>query len=252
MATSSTTKEVRATYSDTTVRVYQAYNPDIATAAVQAQHFVAPWIPGRMTWIKPSAIWMGYRSGWASKDANQARILAIDLHRAGFDWLLENAALAKSQAPDARHDIIVQWDPERALGNGPQGSPPLKEKDAYTHAVPLVRSIQIGLRGAATAKYGAGGLIAHIEDVTENFATIGALLAMGDIEGAAKLLPAEEVYPLPPDLAILKADVKTAEQDEKTADNLATIGGDVNEPKARQSDEEQNTPKNRRWRVNEK
>ena len=61
-----------------TVRVYQAYNAAIADAALAAQHFVPPWQEGRMTWIKPSATWMGYRSGWGQKDRNQCRILAVN------------------------------------------------------------------------------------------------------------------------------------------------------------------------------
>ena len=88
------TREIRAVWSNATVRVYQAYNAEIAEAAVRAQRFVAPWRPERMTWIKPSAVWMGYRCGWAAKDANQARVLAIDLYRAAFDALLCEAVLS--------------------------------------------------------------------------------------------------------------------------------------------------------------
>ena len=47
------TREIRAIYDDRVVRVYQAYNPEIADAAVAAQRFVSPWSPNRMTWIKP-------------------------------------------------------------------------------------------------------------------------------------------------------------------------------------------------------
>ena len=76
-----------------------------------------------MTWIKPSFVWMGYRCGWSRKDANQSRVLALDLHRAAFDKLLLDAVLASSQAARGERvdagsssDIVVQWDPERALG----------------------------------------------------------------------------------------------------------------------------------------
>jgi hypothetical protein len=44
----------------------------------------------RMTWIKPSFLWMMYRSGWGKKDSGQNRILAIDITREGFEWVLEN------------------------------------------------------------------------------------------------------------------------------------------------------------------
>ena len=92
------TREIRAIYDDRVVRVYQAYNAEIADAAVAAQRFVSPWKEGRMTWIKPSFVWMGYRCGWSRKDANQSRVLALDLHRAAFDKLLVDAVLASSQA----------------------------------------------------------------------------------------------------------------------------------------------------------
>jgi len=195
------TREIRAVFTDTTVRVYQAYNAEIADAAVQAQRFVPPWKPGRMTWIKPSAIWMGYRCGWAAKDKNQARVLAVDLHRHAFDGLLREAVVASHQAPreervapagaDHSADVIVQWDPERALG-GPDG------KDALTHPLPAQRSLQMGLRGDATHRYAAeGGLIARITDVTELFTAVRAQLAAGSIEAALALLPTERPYPVP-------------------------------------------------------
>jgi hypothetical protein len=75
-------REVRAAFSDTTVRVYQAYSPAIADKAVVAQRFVPPFSRERMTWIMPSFTWMMYRSGWAEKEG-QERILAIDILRSG-------------------------------------------------------------------------------------------------------------------------------------------------------------------------
>lgn len=35
----------------------------------------------RMTWIKPSFLWMMYRAGWGFKDKGQRRVLAIDISR---------------------------------------------------------------------------------------------------------------------------------------------------------------------------
>eukprot|EP00746_Dinoflagellata_sp_MGD_P000812 gnl/MRDRNA2_/MRDRNA2_101481_c0_seq1.p1 gnl/MRDRNA2_/MRDRNA2_101481_c0~~gnl/MRDRNA2_/MRDRNA2_101481_c0_seq1.p1 ORF type:complete len:263 (+),score=67.33 gnl/MRDRNA2_/MRDRNA2_101481_c0_seq1:40-828(+) len=185
-------REVRATFTAKTVRVYQAYNDQIADAAVAAQRFVAPWKPHRMTWIKPSAIWMGYRCGWGGKDKNQARVLAVDLHREAFDSLLREAQLAKRQKGSP--DVVVQWDPERALGG--QG-----DKNAFTHPI-SARSLQMGLRFEATQMY-AEKYIAAITDVTSLFHSIGDLLEAGDVASATDLLPKEEMYPLPPDLAIL-------------------------------------------------
>jgi hypothetical protein len=46
-----------------------------------------------MTWIKPSFLWMMYRSGWATKQ-NQEYILAIKMKRSGFEWALKNSCLS--------------------------------------------------------------------------------------------------------------------------------------------------------------
>lgn len=192
-------REVRAVYSERTVRVYQAYNDEIADAAVEHQSFVAPWKPGRMTWVKPSAIWMGYRCGWSQKDKNQARVLAVDLHREAFDLLLSEARLAKSQ-DEGPCDVVVQWDPERGLG-GPKG------KDAFTHPMDF-RSLQMGIRGEMTKRF-AQEFIAQITDVTRIFQEIGRELEHGNIDGAFAKLPREEVYPLPENLAILQIPTPT-------------------------------------------
>ncbi|MDR7325687.1 hypothetical protein J2S44_005937 [Catenuloplanes niger] len=51
-------RQVRAVFTDRTITVYQAYSPEIALPALAAGHFVPPFRPGRMTWIKPSFRWM--------------------------------------------------------------------------------------------------------------------------------------------------------------------------------------------------
>ena len=147
---------------------------------------------------------MGYRCGWSRKDANQSRVLALDLHRAAFDKLLLDAVLASSQAARGERvdagsssDIVVQWDPERALG-GDGG------RHAYTHPTPAQRSLQMGLRGEATRLLAAAedGIIAAITDVTSAFAAVGAHLEAGEVDAAAALLPTERLYPLPAGCAI--------------------------------------------------
>ena len=65
-------KEIRADYDRETIVVYQAYRPEIADPAVEAQRFVPPFSFGRMTWIKPSFLWMMERCGRARKPG-QAR-----------------------------------------------------------------------------------------------------------------------------------------------------------------------------------
>ena len=72
-------RQVRAKHDDETLVVYQAYSPQIAAPAVAAGTFVAPFKRDRMTWIKPSFLWMMYRCGWATKPG-QERVLAVDDH----------------------------------------------------------------------------------------------------------------------------------------------------------------------------
>ena len=90
----------------------------------------------------------------------------------------------------------LRWDPERGLG-GPAG------REACTHALPDVRSLQMGLRSPATDFYAAEA-IARITDVTDLFHSVGVALAAGEIEAAEALLPQEQRYPLPPELPILE------------------------------------------------
>jgi hypothetical protein len=181
-------RQIRALYTDTTITVYQAYSNQIAEPALQAQRFVPPFQMSRMTWIKPSFLWMMYRSGWGTKDG-QERVLAIDITRSGFQWCLENACLshfdpaihdseaawqqAKEQSP-----VRVQWDPERSIR--------LARLD--------YRSIQIGLSGPAVEKY-VGDWIAHIRDVTSLAREIHRLVDAGANTAAEKLLPQEVHYP---------------------------------------------------------
>mmetsp|Transcript_10068 Transcript_10068/g.21256 ORF Transcript_10068/g.21256 Transcript_10068/m.21256 type:complete len:230 (-) Transcript_10068:253-942(-) len=205
-------REIWASYNDETVRVYQAYRDEIADAALEAQSFVPPWKTARTTWIKPSMTWMAYRSGWAKKDKGQSRILAVDLKREWFDWLLEHAVLAKDQGPqrcreveapltDGRADIVVQWDPERDLGHSDGDH---FKSSWLTHRLPGISSLQMGLRGETAKRY-ASEFVASIIDVTDSFSIVYERLQANDIDGAAALLEPERLYPFPSrDLAILQ------------------------------------------------
>jgi hypothetical protein len=64
------TYEIRADHDRTSIVVYQAYRPDIAQPAVKHGRFVPPFSRTRMTWIKPSFLWLMARSNWP---ANRAR-----------------------------------------------------------------------------------------------------------------------------------------------------------------------------------
>ncbi|MBO0867088.1 MAG: DUF4291 domain-containing protein [Micromonosporaceae bacterium] len=187
-------RQVRAVYSAESVTVYQAYPPEIAEAAVVAGRFVAPFKRDRMTWIKPSFLWMMYRCGWATKPG-QERVLAIQMTRTGFEWALAHACLSHF-APDLYADrptwsrrlrdspVRVQWDPER--------SPTLA-------ALPY-RSLQVGLAGLAVQRY-VDEWTVGIADLTPTVRTIHALLRAGDHAAVTARLPVERPYPLPAEIA---------------------------------------------------
>ena len=83
------TRQIRAQYDADTITIYQAYSPHIADAAVAAGRFADGFKRDRMTWIKPSFLWMMYRSGWVTKPG-QERVIAIRIRRDGFDWVLSS------------------------------------------------------------------------------------------------------------------------------------------------------------------
>ncbi|WP_018351763.1 DUF4291 domain-containing protein [Longispora albida] len=179
--------QIRAVYIVDTITVYQAYSPAIAEPALAAGRFVAPFKRERMTWIKPSFLWMMYRCGWAAKPG-QERVLAVEITRAGFEWALANACLSHydpdvhaSRAAWAQQlktsPVRVQWDPERDL-----------------HLRPLpCRSLQVGLGGEAAGRY-ADEWIVGLTDVTGLATEIHDLVRAGDTDRATALLPAERVY----------------------------------------------------------
>ena len=61
-------RKIYAKYDDKTIRVYQAYNNIIADEAIKLGTFGEHFSLTRMTWIKPSFLWMMYRCGWTEKD----------------------------------------------------------------------------------------------------------------------------------------------------------------------------------------
>jgi hypothetical protein len=182
---------IRAQYDDNTITVYQAYNNEIGQSAVQHKTFVSPpFKMDRMTWIKPSFLWMMYRSGWATKESQEC-ILAIKIKHEGLAWALENSCLAKydhtihSSSKSWQQElktspVRIQWDPE---------------KDLFLQPLPY-RSIQIGLSGIAVEKYVTEWITA-IEDITGHCKQIHQLISEGKTEQAQQLLPVENYYPLP-------------------------------------------------------
>ena|ERR1700754_275057 len=99
---------IRASYDENIIVVYQAFNTIIAEAACAQQTFVSTAFKReRMTWIKPSFLWMMYRSGWASKE-NQERILEIKIKRSGFEWALRNSCLSHFDEQFIHHTKLGQ------------------------------------------------------------------------------------------------------------------------------------------------
>jgi hypothetical protein len=181
-------RQVRASFDDATIVVYQAYPRAIADAAMAAGIFVPPFKRERMTWIKPSFLWMMYRSGWATKPG-QERVLAVRITRAGFERALAASCLShfdRTVYDDAtawaarmrESEVRVQWDPERT----PSGSP-----------LPY-RSLQVGLGGGAVDAY-VDEWIVGIDDITERVHESHGLLRTNP-DTLATALPPERPYPL--------------------------------------------------------
>lgn len=179
---------IRATYSGRTIRVYQAYRPEIAFPALKAGRFVPPFSMGRMTWIKPSFYWMMYRCGYATKPGQEV-VLGIDITREGFEWALANAALSSfTPGVHASHEewknlvaekpVRIQWDPE---------------KDWRLRPIPGVRAIQIGLSRQAVERY-VNEWTVRIEDVTPLARLASAAAEAGD---GPPTLPGVDERPYP-------------------------------------------------------
>lgn len=182
-------QQIRAVYDEHTIRVYQAYNDGIADTALSNSTFVSPpFKMDRMTWIKPSFLWMMYRSGWGFKDEGQRRILAIDMSREGFEWALAHSCPSHPEPPMSWDDwttlkaaspVRVQWDPERDLHLRPLG----------------YRAIQIGL-GAEAVPLFVNQWIQRIVDITKLAHAIHRLVKEDKLDQAQARLPVERPYEL--------------------------------------------------------
>nr|WP_223205844.1 DUF4291 domain-containing protein [Streptomyces xanthii] len=181
--------QIRARHTESTVTVYQAYSPRIGLPAARDGRFPELWKRDRMTWIKPSFLWMMYRCGWAAKEGQEV-VLAVEITREGFEWALDHACLSHYERglhPDRdswkrdlrRSPARVQWDPER---------------DLHLQALPY-RSLQLGLAGEAAGRY-ADEWTVSITDVTDLAHEIHGHVRSGELERARQLLPQERVYPL--------------------------------------------------------
>ncbi len=177
------TRDIRADFDANTIVVYQAYGDRIAEPALAAQRFVPPFSFERMTWIKPSLLWLMHRSNWGAKK-DQTRTLRVRISRAGWDRALALGVLTSPDGPVfgnaarwerdfAAAPVHVQWDTERSLRG----------------AALDYLSIQVGL-GRQIIRQFVDGWVVGIEDVTPTVAKMKRLLERGKVAEARRLLPA--------------------------------------------------------------
>ncbi len=181
--------EIRASFNKETLIVYQAYSKQIAEPAVREQKFVSPFSFHRMTWIKPSFLWLMHRSNWGKKPG-QEKTLAIHIKRTAWDTALSKGVLTHpepkvySDPPSWKKEfdnalVHVQWDPERSLrGN---------RLNYY--------SIQVGISRHLIEEY-VSDWIVKIEDLSPKVSKIHSFLKSGNEKNAKRQLPEERVYPL--------------------------------------------------------
>lgn len=188
------TRQVRALFDDETVTVYQAYRAETALEALRSGSFSTGFSRARMTWIKPSFLWMMYRSGWGLKPG-QEHVLAIRLRRDGFEAALGQATL--SHHDPKLHATRAQW--SRSLKRAPVRIQWDPERDVHLRALNH-RAIQVGLSGTAVDDY-CDAWITGIDDATGLAHQVHALVREQRHAEAHALLPDERPYPLPTELA---------------------------------------------------
>ena len=178
-------RNIYAIFDEKTIRVYQAYNNEIADETLKLGRFGSKFSLNRMTQIKPSFLWMMYRSGWASKQG-QERILAIDLKREGFDEIVRNSVfssfrevsdLSKEEWKEKleNSEVRCQWDPDRDIYGNPIGR----------------RAIQLGIKGETVKKY-VNEWIVNITDITDKVIEMREKIENGSF--LDNLLPNEKKY----------------------------------------------------------
>ncbi len=181
--------EIRANYDKDTIVIYQAYSPAIADPALKQQKFVTPFSFHRMTWIKPSFLWLMHRSNWGQKNGQQ-RILAVRITRTGWEKALSLGVLTHQNYPFnsdkwrsqfKKAKVHIQWDTERSLrGAG---------MNYY--------SIQVGISRHLIQEY-VDEWVVNIEDMSHTVAKIKQLLKSGKEKNAKRLIPPERIYPINP------------------------------------------------------
>ncbi|WP_372370838.1 DUF4291 domain-containing protein [Candidatus Uabimicrobium sp. HlEnr_7] len=180
---------IRADYNKKSIVVYQAFREQIAVPALREQKFVNPFSFQRMTWIKPSFLWLMARSNWSQKKG-QEYILAVRISLEGWEKALKKGVLTTPQPSIygsydnwqehfSQAQVHIQWDPERNIYG--------KKSD--------LRSIQVGISRFLSPEY-VNEWVYSIEDYSSLARKIYGFLQKGYVDKAKKLLPKEKPYPL--------------------------------------------------------
>lgn len=183
-------QEIRASFDKGTITVYQAYSKNIALSAIKNNRFEKPFSFNRMTWIKPSYLWLMERSNWGTK-SNQEFILGIKIKREAWEKALILGVLTHPDKQIYKNGfewenkfksakVHIQWDPERTIRGGK-----LQE-----------RSIQVGISRFLIEEFN-NEWITEINDLTPLTNKIHQLKKKGKYKEAKRLLPKEKVYSLP-------------------------------------------------------
>jgi hypothetical protein len=154
-------RHIMAHYDDETIIVYQAYKPSTRDWSIAHGKLGGPEFSfNRMSWIKPNFLWMMYRCGWASKEA-QETVLALLIRRPFFEAILAQAVPSSFDATLytdhaawksalERSEVRLQWDPD----HDPSGAPVER------------RAIQLGLRGEMLRAFATTEMIEVIDMTT--------------------------------------------------------------------------------------
>jgi hypothetical protein len=154
-------KQIIGQLDGASIIVYQAFNPNIASFAVENQKFGGEHYSfNRMSWIKPGFLWMMYRAGWATKE-HQQRILAITLPMEYFQKILADATISsftneiyKTQEEWKNElektTVRLQWDPDHDPFGNKQNR----------------KAIQLGMKDEMLKKF-CTEWITKIEDITD-------------------------------------------------------------------------------------
>ncbi|MFJ6834580.1 DUF4291 family protein [Streptomyces sp. NPDC091209] len=137
-----------------------------------------PARPGRVSSRGQPAI------AWGTKE-RQETVPAVELSRAGFEWALRNACL--SHYVRSPHENQATW--KRELKRAPARVQWDPERDPRLRPLPC-RSLRLGFSGEAARRH-ADEWTVTIRDVTPLVHEVHALVSVGDLASATRLLPQE-------------------------------------------------------------